>query len=61
LLQLACVHAGLGEDEAAFEALHRAIAADPLQADDAKADGDLARLRRDPRFSKLVAEPPPPA
>lgn len=55
LLQIACVHAGLGEDDDAMAALAMAMAIDPAQAVHAQSDGDLERLRRDPRFLELLA------
>ncbi|MHB8078988.1 MAG: tetratricopeptide repeat protein [Candidatus Krumholzibacteriia bacterium] len=53
---LACVEARRGETAAAWTALERALAsplADPRQAE---RDADLASLRGDPRFARLLAD-----
>lgn len=55
----ACSWARLGADDRAFALLDRAV---ELGAEDEalRRDGDLDRLRDDPRFGRLLGEDPPP-
>ena len=54
LYNLACAEAQLGETEAALEHLRAALADSPSLAEYAREDGDLAPIRDDPRFAKIV-------
>jgi tetratricopeptide (TPR) repeat protein len=47
---LACAEAMLGEHEPALEHLLRAVEVEPVFADYAQSDSDLASIRSDPRF-----------
>jgi serine/threonine protein kinase/Tfp pilus assembly protein PilF len=52
---LACLAAGAGRRDEAFDHLHRAIEAGYKDAQLIRTDDDLKSLRNDPRFDKLVA------
>jgi uncharacterized Ntn-hydrolase superfamily protein len=54
LYDLAVIRLAAGKRGAALEALARALAANPKLRAQARADGDLAGLRGDPGFEKLV-------
>jgi hypothetical protein len=55
LYNLACAEAQLGETDAALEHLRAALGERPAWIESAREDADLAPLRDDPRFAKLVA------
>lgn len=52
--EVAAVHAALGNSQAAFAALDRAVASQPLEMMWLKVDYRFDDLRADPRFSRLV-------
>jgi hypothetical protein len=52
--ELATLHVGLGDNEAAFKSLERAYAAHDPQLQYIKVDPFLDPLRPDPRFQELV-------
>jgi tetratricopeptide (TPR) repeat protein len=54
---IACSYALLGEKDAAFAWLARALAGGFLNLENLRTDSDLASLRGDPRFAKLVPIP----
>jgi hypothetical protein len=54
MYNIACAHALLGERDLAFAALERALAMGFLNLDGLRTDPDLASLRGDPRFARLV-------
>ncbi len=54
MYNIACAHALLGERDAAFAALERALAMGFLDLELLRTDGNLAALRGDPRFARLV-------
>lgn len=54
LYNQACGYAMCGEGEAAAGVLAEAVALDPKQADDARADGDFAPVRRHPAMVALL-------
>ncbi len=54
LYDLAVIRLAAGRREAALEALARALRANPKLAAQARGDGDLAALRGDPAFERLV-------
>jgi tetratricopeptide (TPR) repeat protein len=58
---IACAYALLGDRDKAFAALEKALAMGFLNLDGLRADPDLASLRDDPRFARLVPVPPNPA
>lgn len=54
MYNIACAHALLGERDLAFAALERSLAMGFLNLDGLRTDPDLASLREDPRFARLV-------
>jgi putative intracellular protease/amidase len=52
---VACVHAMKGNKDEAFEWLRRAVDAGFKEADHLRQDEDLASLRDDPRFARMLA------
>ena len=58
---VACSYALLGETDQAFTWLERALAMGFLNLDALRTDPDLASLRGDPRFARLVPVSPNPA
>ena len=54
LFNAACVHARLGDADAAFEALTQAVAAGFADRVQMETDSDLADLRTDPRFDQVL-------
>ncbi len=54
IYNIACSHALLGERERAFAALGRALAMGFLDLELLRTDGDLASIRSDARFARLV-------
>lgn len=55
---LACCESSLGNPDAAFGYLRKAVETRPQLAELAKNDDDLAALRGDPRFDELLAATP---
>jgi tetratricopeptide (TPR) repeat protein len=56
---LACCEARLGDVEAAFDHLERALVDRPDLVELARGDDDLASLHGDPRYDELVGAPTP--
>jgi tetratricopeptide (TPR) repeat protein len=56
---LACCEARLGDVEAAFDHLERALVDRPDLVELARGDDDLASLHGDPRYDELVSAPTP--
>jgi tetratricopeptide (TPR) repeat protein len=54
LYNLACAEAQLGNPDAALDYLAAGLEERPDLGDSARDDDDLAALREDPRFAKLV-------